>query len=199
MIRQVFRSAVGVSRLATPSLRTAANVNTSRAGVMKMAGIAGGLGFGLGASVIGVPVLLAQGEDLKFVDPLPLVEGREQQALDEAAITAGYDDEDTGGAFNPKTGEINWDCPCLGGMAYGPCGEEFKAAFSCFVFSEAEPKGVNCIPAFEVMQNCFRKHPETYADDLRYIDNQNEEAEAEIASGIPESEEEISGDAKVAA
>ena len=25
--------------------------------------------------------------------------------------------------------EINWDCPCLGGMAHGPCGEEFKAAF----------------------------------------------------------------------
>ena len=24
------------------------------------------------------------------------------------------------GAFNPETGEINWDCPCLGGMAHGP-------------------------------------------------------------------------------
>jgi hypothetical protein len=23
-------------------------------------------------------------------------------------------------AFNPETGEINWDCPCLGGMANGP-------------------------------------------------------------------------------
>jgi hypothetical protein len=23
-------------------------------------------------------------------------------------------------AFNPETGEINWDCPCLGGMAHGP-------------------------------------------------------------------------------
>jgi hypothetical protein len=22
-------------------------------------------------------------------------------------------------AFNPETGEINWDCPCLGGMAHG--------------------------------------------------------------------------------
>lgn len=29
-------------------------------------------------------------------------------------------------------GELNWDCPCLGGMAYGPCGQEFKDAFSCF-------------------------------------------------------------------
>lgn len=52
-------------------------------------------------------------------------------------------------AFNPETGEINWDCPCLGGMAHGPCGEEFKAAFSCFVYSEEEPKGIDCIEKFQ--------------------------------------------------
>jgi len=53
------------------------------------------------------------------------------------------------GAFNPETGEINWDCPCLGGMADGPCGEEFKAAFSCFVYSTEEPKGMDCIEKFQ--------------------------------------------------
>lgn len=53
------------------------------------------------------------------------------------------------GAFNPETGEINWDCPCLGGMAHGPCGEEFKSAFSCFIYSEVEPKGVDCIDKFK--------------------------------------------------
>jgi len=53
------------------------------------------------------------------------------------------------GAFNPETGEINWDCPCLGGMADGPCGEEFKAAFSCFVHSTEEPKGMDCIDKFQ--------------------------------------------------
>jgi intermembrane space import and assembly protein 40 len=53
------------------------------------------------------------------------------------------------GAFNPETGEINWDCPCLGGMATGPCGEQFKAAFSCFVYSEEEPKGMDCIDKFK--------------------------------------------------
>jgi intermembrane space import and assembly protein 40 len=26
-------------------------------------------------------------------------------------------------AVNPETGEINWDCPCLGNLAKGPCGE----------------------------------------------------------------------------
>lgn len=70
----------------------------------------------------------------------------------------------SGGAYNPETGEINWDCPCLGGMAHGPCGPEFREAFSCFVFSEAEPKGINCVEKFQNMQNCFRAHPDVYAD-----------------------------------
>lgn len=56
------------------------------------------------------------------------------------------------GAFNPETGEINWDCPCLGGMAHGPCGEEFKAAFSCFVYSNEEPKGMDCIDKFQYVR-----------------------------------------------
>lgn len=30
------------------------------------------------------------------------------------------------------SGDINWNCPCLGGMATGPCGVEFRDAFSCF-------------------------------------------------------------------
>ena len=59
------------------------------------------------------------------------------------------EEADQQGAFNPETGEINWDCPCLGGMAHGPCGEEFRAAFSCFVYSNEEPKGVECIEKFK--------------------------------------------------
>ncbi|KAK3706376.1 Oxidoreductase [Vermiconidia calcicola] len=70
------------------------------------------------------------------------------------------------GAFNEETGEINWDCPCLGGMAYGPCGDQFRAAFSCFVYSKDEPKGVDCIEHFKTMQNCFREHPDVYGSEL---------------------------------
>ncbi|ODQ59664.1 hypothetical protein WICANDRAFT_22698, partial [Wickerhamomyces anomalus NRRL Y-366-8] len=61
-------------------------------------------------------------------------------------------------------GEINWDCPCLGGMANGPCGEEFKEAFSCFIYSEADPKGFDCIEKFKNMQTCFRKYPDIYSE-----------------------------------
>ncbi len=62
------------------------------------------------------------------------------------------EEADQQGAFNPETGEINWDCPCLGGMADGPCGEEFKTAFSCFVYSNEEPKGMECIDKFQYVQ-----------------------------------------------
>ena len=76
------------------------------------------------------------------------------------------DDAASQGAFNEETGEINWDCPCLGGMAHGPCGEEFRAAFSCFVYSKEEPKGMDCIDRFKGMQDCFRSHPEIYGAEL---------------------------------
>lgn len=74
------------------------------------------------------------------------------------AMKAPEDLEEEAGqeaAFDPETGEINWDCPCLGGMAHGPCGEEFKAAFSCFVFSKEEPKGMDCIDKFKFVPLSF--------------------------------------------
>ncbi|KAI1172000.1 hypothetical protein F4777DRAFT_563458 [Nemania sp. FL0916] len=88
------------------------------------------------------------------------------------------------GAFNPETGEINWDCPCLGGMAHGPCGEQFKAAFSCFVYSNEEPKGMDCIDKFQNMQDCFREHPEVYGDEL--ADDEQAEAAIDGPADAPE-------------
>ncbi|KAL1608509.1 Oxidoreductase [Paraconiothyrium brasiliense] len=86
------------------------------------------------------------------------------------------------GAFNPETGEINWDCPCLGGMADGPCGEEFKAAFSCFVYSTEEPKGMDCIEKFKDMQGCFRKYPDVYGSELESdADDDEDDLSAEAA------------------
>lgn len=61
-----------------------------------------------------------------------------------------------------KDGEINWSCPCLGGMATGPCGVDFREAFSCFHYSEAEPKGSDCYEAFRTMQDCFTQYPTVY-------------------------------------
>ncbi|KAI6046018.1 hypothetical protein EDC04DRAFT_2631543 [Pisolithus marmoratus] len=83
------------------------------------------------------------------------------------------------GAFNPETGEINWDCPCLGGMAHGPCGSEFREAFSCFVYSDKDPKGIDCVEKFKAMQDCFRAHPDIYGEEIMDDEDENVETSSE--------------------
>jgi len=87
-----------------------------------------------------------------------------REGLDDTTKADAEGESPDEGAFNPVTGEINWDCPCLGGMAHGPCGVEFREAFSCFVYSEDEPKGINCVEKFKGMQDCFRAHPDLYGE-----------------------------------
>lgn len=99
------------------------------------------------------------------------------------------EEADSEGAFNPETGEINWDCPCLGGMAHGPCGPQFREAFSCFVFSNEEPKGMDCIEKFQGMRDCFQEHPDVYKDELmddEAIDAELEGEKQELAQQIAE-------------
>lgn len=47
-------------------------------------------------------------------------------------------------------------------MATGPCGVEFREAFSCFHYSEAEPKGSDCYDDFKTMQDCMSQYPTVY-------------------------------------
>ncbi|KAI9844178.1 MAG: Oxidoreductase [Sclerophora amabilis] len=112
--------------------------------------------------------------------PLATQPERDNERLKTAQETE--EEADSEGAFNPETGEINWDCPCLGGMAHGPCGPEFRNAFSCFVYSTDEPKGMDCIDKFKGMQDCFRQHPDVYGTELDE-DEENEEANANNAGG----------------
>lgn len=47
-------------------------------------------------------------------------------------------------------------------MASGPCGSQFKEAFSCFHYSKDEIKGSECIDHFRSMQECMQKYPDLY-------------------------------------
>lgn len=62
-----------------------------------------------------------------------------------------------------SNGNINFNCPCLGGMASGPCGFEFRDAFSCFYYSKSETKGSECLEKFMEMQTCMSKYPVLYS------------------------------------
>ncbi|KAF1926971.1 uncharacterized protein M421DRAFT_422204 [Didymella exigua CBS 183.55] len=118
----------------------------------------------------------------------PQRSGDDGAAQDGGAPAGGVEgleaEADQQGAFNPETGEINWDCPCLGGMATGPCGDEFKAAFSCFVFSKEEPKGVDCIEKFKDMQGCFRQYPEIYGSEIDNDDDDDDDMTADAAADV---------------
>lgn len=59
-------------------------------------------------------------------------------------------------------GEINWGCPCLGTASIGPCAIQFRTAFQCFHFSEAELKGSDCVREFEKLQECMKQFPKLY-------------------------------------
>lgn len=125
------------------------------------------MAIGLSSYYITQPLFLDTKKETKEAKP----EAEAPKAPEDGEKKEGEEGEQQQAAYNPETGEINWDCPCLGGMAHGPCGEEFKEAFSCFVYSEADPKGFDCIEKFKNMQNCFRKYPDVYSEEIRDEEN----------------------------
>jgi intermembrane space import and assembly protein 40 len=65
-------------------------------------------------------------------------------------------------AIDPKTGKINWNCPCMGNNPKGPCGELFKRAFECFVKNQKAPE--KCTTKMRIMQECQEKYPYLYEE-----------------------------------
>lgn len=174
-------------RVASRSCASVARTSTGRAVVSRKLVLATGAALGATAIALAPPPLLlesTQPQRLGFAErakarpPTVLRRAVEEAVEEEEAAEEAEEEEGQAGAYNEETGEINWDCPCLGGMADGPCGEEFKQAFSCFIYSEDEPKGINCVDKFKSMQDCFRKHPEVYAEEIE----QDEATEAELDS-----------------
>eukprot|EP00116_Pleurobrachia_bachei_P019339 sb/3479601/ len=126
-----------------------------------------------------------------------VAETEEDAALREAngAVAAEIDSSDPYASAVSETGEINWECPCLVGLATeGPCIEEFKAAFSCWLYStsdqEGGSKGDDCHDNFLTMTVCMSENEEFY-DDL----NARNKAAAEAARSEYEAEEQARLDA----
>ncbi|KDQ21476.1 hypothetical protein BOTBODRAFT_182799 [Botryobasidium botryosum FD-172 SS1] len=141
------------------------------------------LGLALGASAVTIAYLswrVAGPERSVALDGRKMRSRWDDDPIKEETVpeepTETSEEDYKSAAFNPVTGEINWDCPCLGGMAHGPCGEQFREAFSCFVYSEQEPKGVDCVEKFRAMQDCFRLHPDVYGEE---IDDEDDDVEGE--------------------
>lgn len=93
------------------------------------------------------------------------------------------DPEDEKRGLILPNGDINWNCPCLGGMATGPCGPQFREAFSCFHYSTSETKGSECYNHFKAMQECMSQYPTLYPSD---DDDDHEQASHESDPGKEE-------------
>ncbi|XP_055350527.1 mitochondrial intermembrane space import and assembly protein 40-like [Paramacrobiotus metropolitanus] len=99
------------------------------------------------------------------------------------------DDDGPRGVVLPN-GEINWGCPCLGNLTYGPCALPFRQAFSCFHFSTAEAKGSDCIEQFRAMTECMAKYPNLYPMGGDDEDEDEEDAFATIDKAEKQAESE---------
>lgn len=67
-------------------------------------------------------------------------------------------------AVDPITGNINWECPCMGENPTGICGELFKSAFRCYVkhYQNQADDGLplECITSFQRLTECQESHPQ---------------------------------------
>ena len=87
------------------------------------------------------------------------------------------------GGLLKEDGTINFECPCLGGMATGPCGVEFREAFTCFHYSEADPKGSDCIETFKEMSLCMSNFPGVYGSgDENVMNVSDEDSSGKVSS-----------------
>eukprot|EP00118_Oscarella_pearsei_P026537 m.310055 g.310055 ORF g.310055 m.310055 type:complete len:147 (+) comp49372_c0_seq1:79-519(+) len=97
--------------------------------------------------------------------------------------------EESPGIILPS-GEINWDCPCLGGLASSPCAETFRESFTCFYYSTEEAKGSDCLPQFVAFKDCMDANEDYFRRDK----DEDEDADADVESAKDEESPE-NGDA----
>lgn len=120
--------------------------------------------------------------DVVIIEEERQKEAEEEEVFGQTASRYDEGDESSSNApqnaIDPQTGAINWDCPCLKGALEPPCGNLFKVAFSCYVASNTEPKGEDCLAAFKALTECFRAHPDKYKPDSA-ADDDEEEVEIE--------------------
>lgn len=70
-------------------------------------------------------------------------------------------------------------------MASGPCGSQFKEAFSCFHYSKEEVKGSECIDHFRNMQECMQRYPELYPQEEDKDESNPGSAAPDESSALP--------------
>lgn len=82
------------------------------------------------------------------------------------------------------SGEINWDCPCLDGLASSPCAETFKKSFTCFYYSKEEAKGSDCLPEFVAFKECMDENEDYFRKDSDEEKAEDDDGEEPSDGGV---------------
>ncbi|MEE6502095.1 hypothetical protein FKM82_004409 [Ascaphus truei] len=132
---------------------------------------------------LGVPLMFYSFPKIPGKDKIIFVTKEDHETPSSAELVADdpndpYEDQ---GLILPN-GDINWNCPCLGGMASGPCGEQFKSAFSCFHYSAEEIKGSDCVDQFRAMQECMQRFPDLYPQEDDEEEERDQQSKGEEAT-----------------
>ena len=77
----------------------------------------------------------------------------ETETTTEASSTEENSEAKPEGAFNPDTGEINWDCPCLGGMANALVVKNSRLPFLASYTQKVSLRASTALKNFPVCRN----------------------------------------------
>lgn len=94
--------------------------------------------------------------------------------------------------FVQPNGELNFGCPCVGGLHAGPCGYEMREFISCNFYNskdQEDPRGQNCEDKMFTMMQCIDKHEEYYKHKMS---SDPEEEEEDPFAITDEQEDEVS-------
>mmetsp|Transcript_33288 Transcript_33288/g.55828 ORF Transcript_33288/g.55828 Transcript_33288/m.55828 type:complete len:111 (+) Transcript_33288:168-500(+) len=98
-------------------------------------------------------------------------------AMNEAMAGASITDPQTPEEWDKMTEEA-LSCPCVADVKEGVCGEAFVGSFSCFIRSQEEEKGSDCLEYFKQLQDCIVKNPQAFEE---FFPEKPEVPEAEAA------------------
>ena len=90
-------------------------------------------------------------------------------------------------------GTINWECPCIQREVVGPCGVEFRTAFSAYVDmkNEGQTKPSDTfMTAIKSFNTCAGKFPEYYMPRLKDDTDNDDDDFNDDNLDIPEPEDE---------
>lgn len=105
-----------------------------------------------------------EGKDGK--DRIVFVTKEEMSTPSEAMIAMDEEEVHDGPVgFVQPNGELNFGCPCVGGLHAGPCGYEMREFISCNFYNsqdKEDPRGHECDDKMYAMMQCIDKHEEYY-------------------------------------